>query len=259
MKRILIILGVIVAAGGVLGGIIWLAADSAKSDDTIVARAGIHWHPELSISIKGKQIEIPEGIGLGAVEHSIHTHDTSGKLHLEFAGVVRKDDIRLKEFFKIWGKKFDSTCIFDSCNGKDGTVKFFVNGKENSEFENYVMHDGDKIEIRYETMPQGESSEAPQQGVHEITVIGTDFAFSPSTISVKPGETVRLTFKNEGSAPHNWKIQGMDIGTKTIGGGKVDTIEFTAPTDAGAYPLTAYCSVPGHADSGMVGSIVVQP
>ena len=150
MKRILIILGGVVIAGGALAGIIYLASDSAKSEETIIARAGIHWHPELTITIKGEKQEIPADIGIGTVHKPIHTHDNMGVLHLEFNGAVRKEDLRLGEFFEIWGKRFNKDCIFDFCNGEEGAVKFLVNGKENSEFENYVMHEGDKIEIRYE-------------------------------------------------------------------------------------------------------------
>ena len=38
----------------------------------------------------------------------------------------------------------------DKKNDQGGTVKMLVNGKENAEFENYLMKDGDKIEISYE-------------------------------------------------------------------------------------------------------------
>ena len=116
----------------------------------IVTRNGIHWHPELSIKILGQKIEIPANIGLGITERPIHTHDDMGVIHLEFPGLVKKDDIKLGKFFQIWGKTFNKDCIFDKCAGPEGQVKMIVNGKENSEFENYIMKDGDKIEIIFE-------------------------------------------------------------------------------------------------------------
>lgn len=115
-----------------------------------VATSGLHWHPKLEIFIKGVKQEIPEGVGLKPVEQPIHTHDASGTVHLEFPGVVKKDDLKIGQFFKIWGKEFSSNCIFDKCNGPEGKVKMTVNGKENQEFENYSMRDADGIEIRYE-------------------------------------------------------------------------------------------------------------
>jgi hypothetical protein len=119
-------------------------------EDDIIARGGVHWHPELSIIIKGQKHEISANIGLGAVHQTFHTHDTSGVLHLEQRGLVTKKDILLGRFFKIWGKEFNQNCIFDSCNGQSGKVVLLVNEKENSEFENYQTKDKDKIEIRYE-------------------------------------------------------------------------------------------------------------
>lgn len=82
---------------------------------------------------------------------NIHTHDASGQLHWEvMQGPVTKDEILLGDFFGIWGKTFNKDCIFDSCNSSSGTVKMFVNGKENTDFENYQVKDKDNIEIRYE-------------------------------------------------------------------------------------------------------------
>jgi len=119
-------------------------------EEEIISRTGIHWHPELSILIKGIKQEVPAEIGIGAVHNPIHTHDATGIIHLEFEGLVTKKSIRLEKFFEIWKKTFNQNCIFDNCNGVDGTVKFLVNGQLNNEFEKYVMQDGDKIEIRYE-------------------------------------------------------------------------------------------------------------
>lgn len=122
----------------ILGGVVWLTKSTPQ--DQIVSRGGLHWHAQLAIYIKGEKQEIPAGIGIGAVEQPIHTHDASGTIHMEFVSLVRKDDLKLSQFFKIWGKQFNS-------NGK---VKMFINGEQNQEFENYQMHDGDNIEIRYE-------------------------------------------------------------------------------------------------------------
>jgi hypothetical protein len=69
---------------------------------------------------------------------------------MEMSGLVTKEDRKLGNFFKIWGKPFSKTQILDKKNGEEGKVSMKVNGKQNSEFENYHMRDGDMIEIRYE-------------------------------------------------------------------------------------------------------------
>ena len=69
---------------------------------------------------------------------------------MEMKGVVSKDDTKLGKFFQVWGKKFNSQCILDQCAAESGTLKMTVNDQENAEYENYLMKDGDRIEIRYE-------------------------------------------------------------------------------------------------------------
>ncbi len=120
--------------------------------ENIIATNGLHWHPTLSINILGKHQNIPANVGIGAVHQKIHTHDEDadkGVIHMEIPGVVTKEDIKLSNFFRIWGKEFNSTQIFDKKNGNEGKVKMLVNGKTNTDFENYQMRDGDKIEISY--------------------------------------------------------------------------------------------------------------
>lgn len=152
IKRISKIALIVVIVGGGIGALGWYIAKQPKTPPSeIISKSGIHWHPELSIYVKGTKQEISANIGIGISHQPIHTHDTTGVLHLEIQGLVRKEDIKLARFFKVWGKQFNSNCIFDSCNGSDGKVKLLVNGKENNEFENYLMQDKDNIEIRYES------------------------------------------------------------------------------------------------------------
>ncbi len=138
-----------------VGGGIWalarnVATQSPLPAEEIISRNGLHWHSQIAIFIKGERQEMSPTIGLGVVHNPIHTHDSKGEIHLEFPSAVRKNDLRLGRFFEVWGKEFTSECIFDFCNGIEGVVKMSVNEEENQEFEDYVMKDGDKIEIRYE-------------------------------------------------------------------------------------------------------------
>lgn len=151
IKKTLKIVIPLILIGLSIGWFLWREASKpAAPEDEIISRRGIHWHPELTILIKGQRQEIPANVGIGIRHEPIHTHDNSGILHLEMQGLVKKKDIRLSHFFEIWDKEFNSNCIFEFCNGQDGTVKMFVNGNPNPEFENYEMRDNDKIEIRYE-------------------------------------------------------------------------------------------------------------
>lgn len=112
-----------------------------SSDPNIVSTGAFHWHPELTIYVKGERQEIPQGIGLAGGHQPIHTHADVPIVHMEFESAAKMDEVTLGQFFRNWGKEFNS---FGS------NVKMTVNGKENTEFENYQMKDGDKIELRYE-------------------------------------------------------------------------------------------------------------
>lgn len=140
-----------------------MSPTEVKNSDEIISMTGIHWHPELAIYIKGEKQTIPAntGIGMQYAEHplydsmmmmtNMHTHDNSGKIHWEvMEGPVKKYDVTLGNFFSVWGQKFNENCILEYCNGSEGSVKMFVNGQENTDFENYQIKDGDKIEIKYE-------------------------------------------------------------------------------------------------------------
>ena len=150
MKTILIIAGatIVLLVGGV-----WWSKTLQASDPSIISRGGIHWHPELTIYIKGVKQEIPANVGIGPqYAHTrgydpqmrmatVHTHEDLPLIHLEFmSGPVYKEDVTLGQFFKVWGKDIHSF----------GTnLRMTVNGVENTEYENYVMKDGDNIELNY--------------------------------------------------------------------------------------------------------------
>ncbi len=140
-----------------IGGVFFLTKGNTSNSPTppvdIVTQSGLHWHPKLSIYIKGEKKELEDKIGLGAVHQKLHTHTEDykdGVVHMEMQGVVTRDDTKLGNFFRIWGKEFSSTQILDKKNGEEGKVIMMVNGKENTSFENYLMKDNDMIEIRYE-------------------------------------------------------------------------------------------------------------
>ncbi len=126
----------------IIGGFVWYFATRPPIfKEEIISRNGLHWHPELKIFVKGEKQEIPANLGIGAAHNPIHTHDSSGVLHLEFQGVVRKDDLKLGRFFRLWNKDINSF---------GANIKMTVNGQDNTELENYAMQDKDKIELRYE-------------------------------------------------------------------------------------------------------------
>jgi len=116
-------------------------------DTCVTHSGGMHIHPNLKIVISGEIQEIPRNIGISSTcMRPIHTHDTSRKIHIEFP---REYDFVVGDFFKAWDKQFSRTQIFEYLSDAAHTVSMTVNGEENSEFENYVMKDGNDIVIEY--------------------------------------------------------------------------------------------------------------
>ena len=129
----------IIGGGGTSDG------NTTPQGGEVVSEQPIHWHPNIEIQIKGEKQVIPANIsGL------VHTHDTSGQLHWEIGGTVYKEQVQLKAFFSSWGKTFNSQQLLDKKNGSEGTVKMTVNGQVNTEYDNYIVKDADKILLSYE-------------------------------------------------------------------------------------------------------------
>lgn len=88
----------------------------------------------------------------------------------------------------------------------------------------------------------------------QITVEGKEFSLVPNEIIVKKGQQVTILFKNEGTAGHNFGIGDLDVKTETILPGDAAKITFT-PAKAGNFKF--WCSVSGHRDAEMEGTLIV--
>jgi len=150
MSQTHIIFIVTVAVLLLVGGV-WFVRGS--SDEAILSRSGIHWHPRIEIIIGGEKQEIPENIGIGMQYNgmptyepsmrmtALHTHEKDGIIHMEFPGRVTESDTQLQNFFRIWEK---DPVVF----GPLASVT--INGKETDRFLEYPMRDGDIIVMKYE-------------------------------------------------------------------------------------------------------------
>jgi uncharacterized cupredoxin-like copper-binding protein len=114
-------------------------------------------------------------------------------------------------------------------------------------------------------------------GPQEVTLVATDIAFDQERIEVVAGQPVALNLRNEGVLEHDFSIMhipaempaddhtgddGHDMGhmeeqpelhTAAMSGAN-SSFTFT-PTEPGEY--TYFCSVPGHREAGMDGTLVV--
>lgn len=87
-----------------------------------------------------------------------------------------------------------------------------------------------------------------------ITATATDFRFRMSTTRVTAGRPVVLTLVNKGPSPHDWAITGVRK-TRILAPSQRQTIRFTI-SKKGRYRFI--CTVPRHAQFGMVGDLVMR-
>jgi uncharacterized cupredoxin-like copper-binding protein len=79
--------------------------------------------------------------------------------------------------------------------------------------------------------------------------------FDQSELRAKVGETVALRLENSDASGHSFDIDAFNVHVP-IPPGKAALALFK-PSKPGSY--TFYCSVPGHREAGMVGTLIVEP
>jgi VCBS repeat-containing protein len=123
-----------------------------------------HIHYQLDIVINGDQVVIPKAVGnnVGANSNRFHTHDFTGKIHVHPGPIGRF--VTVNDFFESWrndtvlgnpNAAFSSSNILGFQNNSTHTVRMYVNGVLNTEFQNYQMNDNDRIVISYEPITNG--------------------------------------------------------------------------------------------------------
>jgi VCBS repeat-containing protein len=135
-------------------------ADQPEGEDPDYnPNSNFHIHYQLDIVVNGDQQLIPAGVGnnVGANSGKFHTHDFSGKIHVHPGPLGRFATIN--DFFESWrndtvfgnsNATFSSTSILGNVANGTHTVRMYVNGVLNTDFQNYEFHDEDKIVISYE-------------------------------------------------------------------------------------------------------------
>ena len=101
----------------------------------------------------------------------------------------------------------------------------------------------------------GPTSSSPAGETVEITIgtdTGAELKFDPPQVAIQAGTTVRVTFENRASMPHNLTFQApINVATSTVvAPGTSETVEFKAPA-AGEYAFV--CTL----HPGMGGKLIV--
>ena len=151
---IIVVIGLIIMGFGWLIYSTYQGINSCKTESAETMNIGghtnlaLHIHAALNIIIDGEKQAIPANIGiLPGIMRPVHTHALDNEVHLE--GPCQRD-FTLRDFFAIWGRQFNSQCIFDKCT-EGGILSMRVNGVDNQDFDSYIIKDDDDIVIEYKS------------------------------------------------------------------------------------------------------------
>lgn len=113
-------------------------------------------------------------------------------------------------------------------------------------------------------------------GGQTLTLTATDLKFDRTTFEVNAGEPVTLTYNNTGALEHDFSIVAIPVQDVAVtqdhahdmpnmsqepdlhmlaGAGETSVLKFT-PTTPGTYEF--FCSVAGHKEAGMTGTLIVK-
>ncbi len=101
----------------------------------------------------------------------------------------------------------------------------------------------------------GASGGGSAGGAQNVTITATDFKFDPNTINATPGQTINLTMVNKGQSRHTFVLKDANVSIAAEAGQQTQTT-FKAPSNPGTYQFL--CDVPGHAEQGMTGQLIVK-
>jgi uncharacterized cupredoxin-like copper-binding protein/mono/diheme cytochrome c family protein len=87
----------------------------------------------------------------------------------------------------------------------------------------------------------------------QYTVESHDIFFQPTELEIPADQDVKILLPNLGASPHDFSIDALGINVALPAG---ETKEVTINAPEGEYEF--YCSVPGHKEAGMVGTLIVR-
>jgi len=100
----------------------------------------------------------------------------------------------------------------------------------------------------------GEATAQDTTGIEGQIVTAVDLAFEPNAFTIPAGTDVSITLVNDGALQHDFVIEDQGVDSGLVNGGESTT--FTVNLPAGTYEFI--CSVEGHAQAGMVGTLTVE-
>jgi plastocyanin/mono/diheme cytochrome c family protein len=136
-------------------------------------------------------------------------------------------------------------------------LTYFIQHVDWNEIYNHAVELSDgyptTIPTATATPGSGEPTAVPEPGTFNVEM--KDIAFAETTLTVPANTEITINLTNTGAAPHAFKIEALGVDSGEYASGQSGAVTFNSG-EPGTY--TYICPVPGHADIGMVGTIVVE-
>jgi hypothetical protein len=90
-----------------------------------------HYHSHVDILYKNQPVSIPANTGIppgSSCLYWLHTHDTTGIIHIEAPRGQGSRQFTLGDFFKIWGQPLSRTRVATIPVGSGTQLRVWVNG-----------------------------------------------------------------------------------------------------------------------------------
>lgn len=95
----------------------------------------------------------------------------------------------------------------------------------------------------------------PSVAATKVSADATEFAFTPAALEATAGQALEVTLVNKGTIEHDFSIDAL--GLKVYAAvGKTATGTTDKALTAGTYEF--YCSIAGHKEAGMHGTLTVK-
>ena len=118
-----------------------------------ISNSEVHIHADFKVYLNGNAHDFSQAkyqsFERDGLSESVHLHDINGHvMH------IHKNEVSVRDFFSSLGIEFIEKCLtLDAgqkfCNKNGKTLKLFVNGSANTDFERYRIRDLDKILISF--------------------------------------------------------------------------------------------------------------
>ena len=106
-----------------------------------------------------------------------------------------------------------------------------------------------------EATPAAETQSAPAEGsaADAITLEAAEMHFAPTEVTIPANTDVTIRINNVGVLPHNFSVIDQGVSVDFEPG---QDVEVTLNLPPGTYEFI--CDIPGHSESGMVGTLIVE-